>query len=329
MKVLVYSIFGFDKPFMEKATHGNHELVFTEQHLNENTVHLAQGFDAVSLFTSDVASETVLQKLYTCGVKYIALRALHSDFIDVPRAKALAIKVANVPMYSPYSVAEHAVGLVLALNKKLVFGQRLMETGDYRMDHLVGFDLHGKTVGIIGTGKIGAAFARIMHGFGCKIIAYDTEENQELLHEIPISYKTLEDVCAASDVLSVHATWKESSYHLFDKTTFSIFKKGMIFINTAHGKFVNTEDLIDAIDNKILAAVGLDAYEKEDSIFFQDHTETPITDILFLKIRSYLNVIITGHQGFLTNETLAGIAHTTIANLNAWAYNGISENEIN
>jgi len=329
MKVLVYSIFGFDKPFMEKSAHGNHELVFTEQHLNENTAHLAQGFDAVSLFTSDVASETVLQKLYTCGVKYIALRAVHSDLIDVPRAKSLAMKVANVPVYSPYSVAEHAVGLVLALNRKLVLGQRLMHIGDYRMDHLVGFDLHGKTVGIIGTGKIGAAFARIMHGFGCKIIAYDTEENQELLHEIPISYKTLEDVCAASDVLSVHATWKESSYHLFDETTFSIFKKGMIFINTAHGKFVNTEDLIDAIDNKTLAAVGLDAYEKEDSIFFQDHTETPITDILFLKIRSYLNVIITGHQGFLTNETLAGIAHTTIANLNAWAYNGISENEIN
>jgi lactate dehydrogenase-like 2-hydroxyacid dehydrogenase len=328
MKVLVYSIFGFDKPFMEKAAHGNHELVFTEQHLNENTAHLAQGFDAVSLFTLDVASETVLQKLYTCGVKYIALRAVYSDLIDVPRAKSLAMKVANVPVYSPYSMAEHAVGLVLALNRKLVLGQRLMHIGDYRMDHLVGFDLHGKTVGIIGTGKIGAAFARIMYGFGCKIIAYDIEENTVLQHEILISYKTLEDVCAASDILSVHATLNESSYNLFDKTTFSLCKKGMIFINTAHGKFVNTEDLIEAIDNKILAAVGLDVYEKEDSIFFKDHTEAPITDTIFLKLRSYPNVMITGHQGFLTNETLIGIAHMTIANLNAWAYNGISENEI-
>ena len=328
MKVLVYSIFGFDKPFMEKAAHGNHELVFTEQHLNENTAHLAQGFDAVSLFTSDVASETVLQKLYTCGVKYIALRAVHSDLIDVPRAKSLAMKVANVPVYSPYSVAEHAVGLVLALNRKLVLGQRLMHIGDYRMDHLVGFDLHGKTVGIIGTGKIGAAFARIMHGFGCKIVAFDNEENDELQNEIPISYKTLEDVCIISDVLSVHVAWNESYYHLFDKTIFSLCKKGMIFINTSHGKLVNSEDLIEAIDNKTLAAVGLDVYEKEDYIFFQDHTETPITDTIFLKLRSYPNVMITGHQGFLTNETLAGIAHTTIANLNAWAYNGISENEI-
>jgi D-lactate dehydrogenase len=238
------------------------------------------------------------------------------------------MKVANVPVYSPYSVAEHAVGLVLALNRKLVLGQRLMHIGDYRMDHLVGFDLHGKTVGIIGTGKIGAAFARIMYGFGCKIVAFDSEENKELMNEIPISYKTLEEVCATSDVLSVHAAWNESSYPLFDKNTFSLCKKGMLFINTADGKLVNTDDLIEAIDNKILAAVGLDVYENENSIFFQDHTETPITDTLFLKLRSYPNVMITGHQGFLTNETLAGIAHTTIANLNAWAYNGISENEI-
>lgn len=328
MKVLVYSIFDFDKPFIEKAAHGNHELVFTEQHLTENTAHLAQGFDAVSLFTSDVASEAVLQKLYSYGVKYIALRAVHSDLINVLRAKSLAMKVANVPVYSPYSVAEHAVGLILALNRKLVLGQRLMHIGDYRMDHLVGFDLHGKTIGIIGTGKVGAVFAQIMHGFGCEIIAFDTVENKELQHKIPISYKTLEDVCAASDVLSVHAAWTESSNHLFDKTIFSLCKKGMIFINTADGKFVNTEDLIEAIDNKILAAVGLDVYEKEKLIFFQDHTEAPITDTLFLKLRSYPNVMITGHQGLLTNETLAGIAHTTIANLNAWAYNGISDNEI-
>lgn len=328
MKVLVYSIFGFDKPFMEKAAHGNHELVFTEQHLNENTAHLAQGFDAVSLFTSDVASEAVLQKLYSCGVKYIALRSVHSHLIDVPRAKSLAMKVANVPVYSPYSVAEHAVGLVLALNRKLVLGQRLMHIGDYRMDHLVGFDLHGKTVGIIGIGKIGAAFARIMHGFGCKIVAFDSEENKELMNEIPILYKTLEEVCATSDILSLHTLWNDSSKYLFEKTNFSLCKKGMIFINTAHRKLVNTEDLIEAIDHKILSAVGLDVYEMEDSIFFQDHTEVPITDTLFLKLRSYPNVMITGHQGFLTNETLAGIAHTTIANLNAWAYNGISENEI-
>ncbi|MFV8370613.1 NAD(P)-dependent oxidoreductase [Flavobacterium sp. LB2R40] len=329
MKVLVYSIFGFDKPFMEKAAHSNHELIFTEQHLNLNTAYLAQGFDAVSIFICDDATEPVLQKLYACGVKYIALRALRSDLIDITRAKSLAIKVANVPMSSPYSVAEHAVALILALNRKLVLGQSLMDLGDYRMDHLIGFDLHGKTIGVIGTGKTGATFARIMHAFGCQILAFDTEENKELMSEINISYRSLEDVCANSEVLSVHSVWNKSSKHMFNKTTFSMFKKGMIFINTAHEGYINTEDLIEAIANKTLGAVGLDVYENGHSVFFQDHKESPITDRLFLKLRSYPNVMITGHQGIMTNETLEDVANTTIANLNAWAYNGISENEIN
>ena len=329
MKVLVYSIFGFDKPFLEKAAHGNHELVFTEKLLNESTANLAKGFDAVSLFTSDDASEAILKKLYTCGVKYIALRSVGYNHVDIARAKSLAIKVANVPAYSPYAIAEHAVALLLALNRKLILGQKLMQIGDYRLDHLVGFDLHGKTIGIVGTGKIGAAFARIMHGFGCKILAFDIKENKELMNEIPVSYVPLKDLYKNSDVLSVHCPLNETTNHLFNKTTFSSMKKGMIFINTARGSIVNTEDLLEALENKTLTAAGLDVYEKEKPIFFQDHTDSQINDPLFLKLRSYPNVMITGHQGFLTNEALEGIAHTTIANLNAWAYNGISENEIN
>lgn len=328
MKVLVYSIFGFDKPFMEKAAHGNHELVFTEQHLNENTAHLAQGFDAISLFTSDDASEVVLQKLYACGVKYIALRSAGYDQVDLPRAKSLAMKVANVPSYSPYATAEHAVALLLALNRKLILGQTLMQIGDYRLDHLLGFDLHGKKIGVVGTGKIGAAFARIMHGFGCKILVFDINENRELMNEIPVIYTSLEEVCKNSDVLSIHCPLSKTTKAMFNKTTFSIMKKGMFFINTARGEIVNTEDLIAAIEDKTLASVGLDVYEKESPIFFLDHTDSSINDALFLKLRSYPNVLITGHQGFLTNEALEEIAHHTIANLNAWAYNGISENEI-
>ena len=328
MKVLVYSILGFDKPFLKKAAHGNHELVFTGQALNKSTVNFAKGFDAVSLFTSDDASETVLEKLYSYGVKYIALRSVAYDHVDLPRAKSLAMKVANVPTYSPHAIAELAVALLLALNRKLVFGQTLMQIGDYRLDHLVGFDLNGKTVGIVGTGKIGAAFARIMHGFGCNILAFDIEENKELMNEIPIAYASLEDVCKNSDVLSVHYMHNSTTEHLFNKSIFSIIKKGVIFINTAHGSLVNTADLLEAVENKTIAAVGLDVYEKEKPIFFQEHTDTPITDALFLKLRSYPNVLITGHQGFLTNEALEAVAHTTIANLNAWAYNGISENEV-
>ena len=328
MKVLVYSLSNFEKPFLEKAAHGNHEMVFTEMTLNENTVHLATGFDAVSLFTSDDASDIVLQKLYACGVKYIALRSAGYDQIDLPRAKSLAIKVANVPSYSPYATAEHAVALLLALNRKLNLGQTLMQIGDYRLDHLVGFDLHGKKIGVVGTGKIGAAFARIMHGFGCKIFAFDIEENRELMSEIPIVYVSFEEVCRNSDVISIHCPLIETTKGMFNKTTFSLMKKGMFFINTARGEIVNTEDLVEAIEDKTLAAVGLDVYEKESPIFFLDHTNSSINDPLFLKLRSYSNVMITGHQGFLTYEALREIAHHTIANLNAWAYNGISENEL-
>jgi D-lactate dehydrogenase len=329
MKVLVYSVLGFDKPFLKKAAHGNHELVFTGQSLSKNTVNFAKGFDAVSLFTSDDASEAILEKLYIHGVKYIALRTTASDNIDLARAKSLAIKVANIPSYSPYSVAELAVSLLLALNRKLVLGQNLMQLGDYRLDHLIGFDLHGKTIGIIGTGEIGAAFARIMHGFGCSLLAFDKDENKALMNEIPINYASLEEVCKNSDVISVHCQLDETTDHLFNKNTFLQMKKGMIFINTAHGSIVNTESLVEAIENKTLSAIGLDVYEKEKPIFFQDHTDSPVSDPLFLKLRSFPNVMITGHQGFLTNEVLEGIAHSTIANLNAWAYTGMSENEIN
>lgn len=329
MKVLVYSILGFDKAFLEKAAQGNHELVFTEEPLNESTANLANGFDVVSLFTSDVASEKVLQILHTCGVKYIALRSVGYDHVDLAQAKFLAMKVANVPEYSPYAIAELAVALLLALNRKLVFGQTLMQMGDYRLDNLVGFDLHGKTIGIVGTGKIGGAFAKIMHGFGCKIVAFDIKENIELKNEIPITYVSLEDLCATADVISVHYPLNDTTRHLFNKSTFALMRKEVIFINTARGEIVNTRDLLEAIENETIGAAGLDVYEKEKPIFFQDHTNSQINDDLFLKLRSHRNVLITGHQGFLTNEALAGIAHTTIANLNAWASKDICENEVN
>ena len=186
MKTLIYNIHGFDKPFLENAAHNKHELVFTEEHLNADTATLAKGFEAVALFTSDNASAEVLAKLWGYGVRFIALRSVGYDHVDLAKAKQLGIKVANVPAYSPYAIAEHAVALLLALNRKLILGQKLMDKKDYRLDKLVGFDLHGKTVGIIGTGKIGAAFAKIMHGFGCTLLGFDVEENKQLISETPL-----------------------------------------------------------------------------------------------------------------------------------------------
>ncbi|SEA98477.1 D-lactate dehydrogenase [Flavobacterium gillisiae] len=328
MKILMYSIYAFDKPFIENATHGKLEIEYTNQALNEDTAKLAEGFEGISLFTPDNASDSVLEKLYFYGVRYIALRSVGYDYVDLKKARALGIKVANVPSYSPYSVAEHAVTLLLALNRKIILGQKLMQMGDYRLDHLVGFDLYGKTVGIIGTGKIGAAFAKIMHGFGCQILACDPQENEELIQQIDISYTTLEDVCKNSDVISVHCPLNRETKYMFNKSNFSLMKRGVIFINTARGTIINTEDLIDALKMGNIGAAGLDVYEKEKTIFFGNHINKKLEDHLYTILRSFPNVLITGHQGFLTNEALEGIAQTTIVNFNAWAYNGLSENEL-
>jgi len=328
LKTLVYNIHGFDKPSLEKAAHNKHELVFTEQRLSLETAKLAKGFEAIALFTSDNASAEVLEKLLENGVRFIALRSAGYDHVDIAKANQLGIKIANVTAYSPYSIAEHAVALLLALNRKLILGQQLMQLNDFRLDHLIGFDLHGKTVGIIGTGKVGAAFAKIMHGFGCKLLGFDIEENKQLITETNIVYTSFESFCEKSDVISIHCPLNSATKYLFDKSTFLKMKHGMVLINTARGGIINTVDLMEAIDNGIVKAAGLDVYEAEKPIFFNDHSSTKISDNLFMKLRSYPNILITGHQAFLTNEALQAIANTTIANLDGWAKNGISENEL-
>jgi D-lactate dehydrogenase len=328
MKTLVYSIHGFDKPFLEKLGKSKHELVFTEQPLNENTAHLAKGFEAVALFTSDYASSNVIEELHSCGVRFISLRSVGFDHVDLETAKQLDIKVANVPAYSPYAIAEHSVALLMTLNRKIILAQELMKKNDFRLDKLVGFDLHNKTIGVVGTGKIGAAFVRIMHGFGCKILAYDIAQDNELVEQCKVQYTSLEALCKNSDVISLNCPLNEATKYMFNKTTFSKMKNGVVFINTARGGIVNTQDLLDALNRGIVAGAGLDVYEYEKPIFFYDHSNTHIEDELFEKLRSHHNVLITGHQAFLTNEALSGIAKTTIDNLDQWSQTGKSENEV-
>lgn len=328
MKVLFYSIHGFDNSFVEKANANKHQLELSNLQLNLSTVNLAEGFDAISVFTADVVSSEVLEKLNEIGIKFIALRSVGHDHVDLGKAMELGIKVANVPAYSPYAIAEHAVALLMALNRKLLLGQQLMQDGDFRLDKLIGFDLHGKTVGIIGTGKIGAAFARIMHGFGSKLLAYDITENAALQKEIAINYTYFEELCKQSDVISLCCPLNEATKYLFNKTTFSLLKKGCILINTARGGLVNTVDLMSALDAGTVAAAGLDVYENEKAIFFRNLKGKSINDPLYKKLKSYPNVLITGHQAFLTNEALKGIADTTFSNINQWEANGCSDHDL-
>ena len=329
MKTLVYSTHGFDKPYLVKAAVGKYELDFTQQPLNETTAHLAKGFEVVALFTSDDASADVLALLKEYGVRFIALRSVGYDHINLTKAKALGIKVANVPTYSPHSIAEHTVALLMALNRKLILGQQRMRQNDFRLDELVGFDLHGKTVGIIGTGKIGSAFAKIMNGFGCKLLSYDIEVNKDLIKETQIEYVSFETICKQSDVISLNCPLNSHTQYIFNQGTFSMMKKGVVFINTARGGIVNTKDLMEALDNGTVSLAGLDVYENEKPIFFHNHSDKKIQDELFEKLRSYPNVLVTGHQAFLTVEALEDIATATINNIDLWSNEGKSVNDLN
>ena len=228
MKIFVYSAHRFEKSFLEKASQGKHQLEFSVYALDINTVKLSKGFEAILLFTSCDASAEVLEKLYENGIRFIALRSVGYNHIDLDKAKALGIKVANVPAYSPYAIAEHSAALLMALNRKIVFGQKLMQKNDFSLDQLIGFDLHGKTVGIVGTGKIGSAFANIMNGFGCKLLGYDVQENAALINQTNIDYVSLEDLCQQSDVISLHCPLNSKTKCLFDKKLFLLMKNFII-----------------------------------------------------------------------------------------------------
>jgi len=326
MRVFFYSIHGFDKPFFEQQQ-GQHYFEFTEKSLSESTVEMAAGFDAIALFSSDTADEKILLKLAQLHVKYISLRSVGYDHVNLQLAKSLQIKVANVPEYSPYAIAEHAVAMLLCLNRKLIRAQELIQVGDFRLDSLIGFDLHGKTVGVIGTGKIGFNFARIMHGFGCKVVACDPLPNLEA-NLIGMHYVTLDELLRAADIVSLHCPLNEHTHYLLNEEQFTQMKKDAVLINTARGAVVNTDALIKALDNGIISGACLDVYEHEKGLFFYDYRKKGISDAKLKHLLAMKNVLVTGHQAFLTREALQGITDTTLANINQWEANGVSENDL-
>jgi D-lactate dehydrogenase len=328
MKTAIFSIHGFDQPFLEKANTGKHDFTFYQEQLSKQTAHLAKGFDAVALFTSDTADAEVLKILKTCGVKFIALRSVGYDHVDLATAAKLKMKVANVPAYSPHAIAEHAVAMMLALNRKLIAAYNRVKRYDFHLDGLTGFDMKGKTVGIIGTGKIGAVLAKILNGFGCNLLGYDIREDKTLIANYGLRYTNLETLCKESDIISLHLPLNTETKYLINEQKISWMKNGVMLINTARGAIVHTESVINGIRSGKIGSYGMDVYEHEKGIFFYDRSQEVMKDRTLLLLSTFSNVLITGHQAFLTKEALVEIAAATIRNLDAWENTGKCENDL-
>lgn len=328
MKVAVYSTKDFERPYLETANKRKHELVFLKAALNLETVEMAKGCNAISIFTNDDASAKVLNKLHEINIKHIAIRAAGYDQTDLKRGAELTFQVANVPEYSPYSIAEHTIGMIQALNRKIVQADQQIKNFNFSLDNLIGYDLHGKTVGIVGLGKIGGIVAKILHAFGCKLLGYDIQPNLEYQEKYGVEYVTLEDLCKSADIISLHAPLNEHTKYMINKETIQSMKKGVMIINTGRGGLINTAEAIEGIKSGQIGYLGLDVYEKEKGLFFYDHSLDIPKDNLFATLLTFKNILVTGHQAFLTENALRNISDTTIYNLDCWEQGESTNNEL-
>lgn len=313
MKIAFFSTQPYDKSYFERYN-TQHEILFFEARLNEQTTNLARGCNAVCAFVNDQLNEAVLNSLKELGIKIIAQRCAGFNNVDIVTADKNDIAVVRVPAYSPHAVAEHALALIMTLNRKTHKAYNRVREGNFSLDRLTGFDLYGKTVGVIGTGKIGECFARIMHGLGCNVIAFDIIINKEL-EAFGIKYFSLQEVLEQSIIISLHCPLTEQTRRLINKDTLDIMKTGTMLINTSRGALVDTIAVINALKNGKLGYLGLDVYEQEEKLFFHDLNENIITDDTLVRLLGFPNVLITSHQGFLTDEALTQIAKETLQNL--------------
>lgn len=328
MKTIIYSIKDFERSYLLNANKMNHELTLAEDALNLKTAHLAKGHEAAVVFTGDDVSTEVVEQLHKAGVKHIAVRAVGYDNVDIKKADELEITVANVPEYSPYSVAEHSIALIMALNRRLIIANNQVHHHNFTVGNLVGFDMNKKVVGIIGTGRIGAVAARILHGFGCRLLGYDIAPNKELEEKCNMKYVDLKTLCSESDIITLYTPLNAATKYLINNEMIDEMKPGVMLINTARGAVMNTEHVIDALENGKISYLGMDVYEKEKGIFFYDYSKHKIQDEMLKKLMSFPNVLITPHQAFATSEALSNIADTTFYNLDCWAQYQLTENEL-
>lgn len=321
MRVAVFNTKSYDRAFLEAANgRGEHDLVFYEPRLTRETASLAGGFLAVCVFVNDQLDATVIASLAAAGVKLIALRCAGFNNVDLAAAQQHGIAVVRVPGYSPHAVAEHTVALLLALNRKIHRAHARVREGNFSLDGLLGFDIYGLTVGIVGTGKIGLEVAKIMRGFGCRLLAFDPYPNPDC-EAIGVRYVPLEQLLSQSDIITLHAPLTPDTFHLIDAQAVAQMKLGVVLVNTSRGALVETQAVIDGLKSGQIGYLGLDVYEEEADLFFEDLSDQVIQDDVFSRLLTFPNVLITGHQAFFTRDALQNIAETTLANITAFEQN--------
>jgi D-lactate dehydrogenase len=318
MKLAVFSTKSYDETSLREAnTEHHHEISFLEPRLTADTATLAAGHDAVCAFVNDEVDEATLSLLAAEGVRLVALRSAGFNHVDLRAADRLGVTVARVPAYSPYAVAEHALALILTLNRKTHRAYNRVREGNFALGGLLGFDLRGRTVGIVGTGTIGTVFAGIMAGFGCRLLAFDPYPNDACL-AAGVTYTSRAELFAESDIVSLHCPLTPETHHLIDEEALGQMRDGTMLINTSRGALIDTVAVISALKHGRLGHLGLDVYEEEEELFFEDLSDQVITDDVFSRLLTFPNVVITGHQAFFTGEALAHIAETTLSNVTAF-----------
>lgn len=328
MNICNFSISDFEKEYLKKANAGRHELRWVTTRLDAQTALLAKGCKAVCLFVNDDAGAEVLQILAQNGTQYLALRSAGYNHVDLEAAKKLKMRIANVPEYSPYAVAEHAVALMLALNRKLIRANRRVADLNFLLDGLVGFDMNGKTVGLVGTGKIGSVMAKILHGFGCRLLGCDVAEDPALTTSFGLTYTSLDTLLHQSDIISLHVPLIPQTRYMVNADSIAKMKRGVMLINTSRGGLINTKEVVHALKSGQIGFLGLDVYEEEKALFFEDHSDDILQDDTIARLLTFPNVLITAHQAFLTDTALQNIAEATFENLKCFEENRACGNEL-
>jgi D-lactate dehydrogenase len=323
MRIVVFSTRAYDRQFLSAANaDGRHELVFLEARLDASTVVAATGALAICVFVNDRLNAEVLQRLHGLGVKLVLLRSAGFNHVDLAAAAGLGIAVGRVPEYSPHAVAEHTAALVLTLNRKIHRAFNRVREGNFALEGLLGFDLHGRTVGLVGTGKIGRCFARIMGGFGCTLLGHDPQPEEGFV-ALGGRYVDMAELLASSDVISLHCPLTPATHHLIGAEALTRVKPGAMLVNTSRGAVVDTRAVIDALKSGHLGSLALDVYEEEADLFFRDLSAEVLHDDVFARLLTFPNVLVTGHQAFFTEEALRAIAETTMANADSFHSEGL------